>query len=84
MQTHTNNVYNFFLAVKLYLFQMTSIVLPMMVAKHKGVVINIASASGSNPAPLLTVYSSCKVSVEQNINVTERLHRFCLFHKDGF
>jgi short-subunit dehydrogenase len=66
---------------------MTSIVLPMMVAKHKGVVINIASASGTNPSPLLTVYSSCKVSVEQNINATEICHGVIVsihFIKIGF
>ena len=54
---------------------MTSIVLPMMVAKHKGVVINIASASGTNPSPLLTVYSSCKAFVNYFSICLEREYR---------
>ena len=45
------------------LFQMSSIVMPGMVEKKRGVVINIASAAGNMPVPLLTVYSACKVSV---------------------
>lgn len=35
--------------------------MPGMVARKKGVVINIASAAGNVPTPLLTVYSACKV-----------------------
>ncbi|WAR03435.1 DHB12-like protein [Mya arenaria] len=39
---------------------MSSIVMPGMLKKKKGVVINIASASGVIPTPLLSVYSACK------------------------
>ncbi|XP_045174346.2 very-long-chain 3-oxoacyl-CoA reductase-like isoform X1 [Mercenaria mercenaria] len=42
---------------------MTSIVLPGMVQKKKGAVINVASAAGSTPTPLLSVYSACKAYV---------------------
>lgn len=42
---------------------MSSIVLPDMVSKKKGLIINISSAAGSNPTPLLTVYSACKAYV---------------------
>ncbi|XP_052801662.1 very-long-chain 3-oxoacyl-CoA reductase-like isoform X2 [Mya arenaria] len=42
---------------------MSSIVMPGMLKKKKGVVINIASASGVIPTPLLSVYSACKVYV---------------------
>lgn len=42
-------------------FQMTSIVLPNMVEKGGGVIINVGSASGDITCPLLTAYSACKV-----------------------
>ncbi|KAL3842379.1 hypothetical protein ACJMK2_020400 [Sinanodonta woodiana] len=42
---------------------MTSIVLPGMVERRHGVVLNISSASGKRPIPLLTVYSACKAFV---------------------
>lgn len=42
--------------------QMTRLVLPRMVERSKGVVLNISSASGMYPVPLLTVYSSSKAS----------------------
>jgi 17beta-estradiol 17-dehydrogenase / very-long-chain 3-oxoacyl-CoA reductase len=40
---------------------MTSIVLPGMVAKKKGVILNISSASGKRPISLLSLYSGTKV-----------------------
>ncbi|KAI4902693.1 hypothetical protein NFI96_028967 [Prochilodus magdalenae] len=40
--------------------QMTRLVLPRMEARAKGVVLNISSASGMYPVPLLTVYSATK------------------------
>ncbi|KAK3591885.1 hypothetical protein CHS0354_005092 [Potamilus streckersoni] len=42
---------------------MTSIVLPGMVERRHGVILNISSASGKSPTPLLTVYSACKAFV---------------------
>ncbi|XP_062582426.1 very-long-chain 3-oxoacyl-CoA reductase-like [Saccostrea cucullata] len=42
---------------------MTSIVMPGMVERRKGAVINLSSAAGLNPTPLLTVYSACKAYV---------------------
>ncbi|XP_061188398.1 very-long-chain 3-oxoacyl-CoA reductase-like [Saccostrea echinata] len=39
---------------------MTSIVMPAMVERKKGAVINISSAAGLHPIPLITVYSACK------------------------
>ncbi|KAM6973463.1 very-long-chain 3-oxoacyl-CoA reductase-A [Aplochiton taeniatus] len=44
--------------------QMTRLVLPRMEARSKGVVLNISSASGMYPVPLLTVYSSSKAFVD--------------------
>lgn len=44
--------------------KMTAIVLPAMVEKRKGVIINNASGSGRIPAPLLTVYSASKAYVD--------------------
>ncbi|XP_052008251.1 very-long-chain 3-oxoacyl-CoA reductase-B isoform X1 [Xyrauchen texanus] len=44
--------------------QMTRLVLPRMVDRSKGVILNIASASGMYPVPLLTLYSSTKAFVD--------------------
>nr|BEH16728.1 hydroxysteroid 17-beta dehydrogenase 12a [Sardinops melanostictus] len=44
--------------------QMTRLVLPRMVARSKGVIMNISSASGMYPVPLLTVYSASKAFVD--------------------
>ena len=41
--------------------KMTRAVLPTLIAKKKGAIINISSASGTHPTPMLTVYSSTKV-----------------------
>nr|KAG5689554.1 hypothetical protein BaRGS_022057 [Batillaria attramentaria] len=43
---------------------MTSMMLPGMVAKKKGVIINISSGFGRFPAPLVTVYSATKCFVD--------------------
>lgn len=50
---------------------MCQIVMPGMVEKKKGVVINISSASALFPSPLLTVYAASKVS-------------FCPYHLASF
>ncbi|XP_075062500.1 very-long-chain 3-oxoacyl-CoA reductase-B-like [Mixophyes fleayi] len=44
--------------------QMTRIILPKMVARKKGLIINISSESGTRPMPLVTVYSASKVFVD--------------------
>jgi len=46
------------------LTKMTAIVLPNMVKKRKGIIINNASGSGRIPTPLLTVYSATKAYVD--------------------
>jgi len=43
--------------------EMTYIVLPQMVQRHKGVVINVSSAAGFVPTPLFSVYSATKTFV---------------------
>ncbi|OWR55138.1 very-long-chain 3-oxoacyl-CoA reductase [Danaus plexippus] len=45
--------------------RMTGIVMPGMVERGKGVVINIGSGSSIIPSPLLTVYASTKAYVEK-------------------
>ena len=50
-------------AVRIFLLQMTKIVLPEMEARRKGVILNISSASALRPAAMLTVYSAAKVRV---------------------
>ncbi|KAM9381208.1 very-long-chain 3-oxoacyl-CoA reductase [Phaethornis superciliosus] len=44
--------------------KMTRLVLPGMLARSKGVILNIASAAGMYPTPLLTLYSSTKAFVD--------------------
>ncbi|XP_006642505.1 very-long-chain 3-oxoacyl-CoA reductase-A [Lepisosteus oculatus] len=44
--------------------QMTRLVLPGMVERSKGVILNISSASGMYPIPLLTLYSATKAFVD--------------------
>jgi len=39
-------------------------ILPQMEAKRRGVIINISSASGAYPSPLLSVYSASKVYMD--------------------
>jgi 17beta-estradiol 17-dehydrogenase / very-long-chain 3-oxoacyl-CoA reductase len=41
---------------------MTQIILPQMVERKKGVVVNVSSLAAVIPSPLLTVYSASKVS----------------------
>jgi len=43
---------------------MTRLVLPTMVAKKKGAVVNLASAASRNPSPLLALYSGAKSFIE--------------------
>jgi 17beta-estradiol 17-dehydrogenase / very-long-chain 3-oxoacyl-CoA reductase len=45
------------------LVQMTHVLLPKMVERKRGLVINISSLSGEFPFPLLTVYSASKAFV---------------------
>lgn len=42
---------------------MTKIVLPQMLEKKKGIIINLSSITGTISTPLLTVYSASKVNL---------------------
>jgi 17beta-estradiol 17-dehydrogenase / very-long-chain 3-oxoacyl-CoA reductase len=44
--------------------QMAKVVLPAMVAREKGAIVNISSSMAFNPAPYLTIYSACKAFVD--------------------
>ncbi|NWU21624.1 DHB12 reductase, partial [Dyaphorophyia castanea] len=44
--------------------KMTRLVLPGMLERSKGIILNISSASGMCPTPLLTVYSATKAFVD--------------------
>ncbi|XP_044537270.1 very-long-chain 3-oxoacyl-CoA reductase [Gracilinanus agilis] len=44
--------------------KMTQLVLPGMVKRSKGAILNISSASGMLPTPLLTIYSATKAFVD--------------------
>ncbi|XP_004607978.1 very-long-chain 3-oxoacyl-CoA reductase [Sorex araneus] len=44
--------------------KMTQLVLPGMVERSKGVILNISSASGMYPVPMLTIYSATKAFVD--------------------
>lgn len=48
----------------LSLTKMTAIVLPNMVKKKKGIIINNGSGAGRTPLPILTVYSATKAYVD--------------------
>ncbi|XP_035289197.1 very-long-chain 3-oxoacyl-CoA reductase isoform X2 [Anguilla anguilla] len=43
--------------------QMTRLVLPHMVEKGKGLIINVSSEAASHPQPMLTLYSATKIFV---------------------
>ncbi|KAH0499956.1 Very-long-chain 3-oxoacyl-CoA reductase [Microtus ochrogaster] len=62
----------------------TRLVLPGMVERSKGVILNISSASGMLPVPLLTIYSATKVksiAVNEAIPLMTALSalRVCLY-----
>ncbi|NWI96541.1 DHB12 reductase, partial [Pitta sordida] len=44
--------------------KMTQLVLPGMLERSKGIILNIASAAGMYPTPLLTLYSATKAFVD--------------------
>ena len=44
------------------LMHMTHVIMPKMVAKGRGIVINLSSASAIRPGPMLMLYASTKVS----------------------
>lgn len=44
--------------------KMTQLVLPGMVERSKGAILNISSASGMYPVPMLTIYSATKAFVD--------------------
>lgn len=44
--------------------KMTEIVLPQMVSKNKGIILNISSASALQPTPLLSLYAASKQFVD--------------------
>lgn len=44
--------------------KMTQIVLPIMLKKRQGYIINIGSSAGSAPTPFLSLYSACKSFVD--------------------
>ncbi|XP_067828328.1 very-long-chain 3-oxoacyl-CoA reductase-like [Heptranchias perlo] len=48
----------------LSVLMMTRIVLPHMLERKKGVIINISSEAGTHPHPLLTMYSATKAFVD--------------------
>uniref|UniRef100_A0AAX7SRE1 3-ketoacyl-CoA reductase n=1 Tax=Astatotilapia calliptera TaxID=8154 RepID=A0AAX7SRE1_ASTCA len=62
-----DNVSNLYLKMGTFsycMFSMTRLVLPRMCERSKGVILNISSASGMYPLPLLTVYSATKAFVD--------------------
>ncbi|XP_038642720.1 hydroxysteroid (20-beta) dehydrogenase 2 isoform X1 [Scyliorhinus canicula] len=48
----------------LSVLMMTRIILPHMLKRKKGIIINISSEAGTHPHPLITMYSSTKVFVD--------------------
>ncbi|NWH27078.1 DHB12 reductase, partial [Grus americana] len=50
--------------MNVFFLQMTRLVLPGMLERSKGVILNISSAAGMHPTPLLTLYSATKAFVD--------------------
>lgn len=42
---------------------MTKLVLPQMIARKKGAIVNVSSSSELQPLPLMTVYAATKVHI---------------------
>ena len=57
-----------------FLLQMTGLVLPSMLDRQRGVVINVGSTAGPIAAPYFGVYSATKVSFPQ---LSDCLFRCC-------
>ncbi|XP_008938676.1 PREDICTED: estradiol 17-beta-dehydrogenase 12, partial [Merops nubicus] len=51
--------------------KMTRLVLPRMVERSKGVILNISSGAGACPTPLLTLYSATKAFLD---NFSQGIH----------
>jgi 17beta-estradiol 17-dehydrogenase / very-long-chain 3-oxoacyl-CoA reductase len=47
------------------MINMTRIILPQMVARKKGLIINLGSTCGFSPSPLFTVYSASKTFIRK-------------------
>ncbi|XP_075392728.1 very-long-chain 3-oxoacyl-CoA reductase-like [Tenrec ecaudatus] len=45
--------------------QMTRIVLPQMVSRHRGIIVNVSSMAENHPWPFLAVYSATKAFVQR-------------------
>ncbi|XP_014672612.1 PREDICTED: very-long-chain 3-oxoacyl-CoA reductase-like [Priapulus caudatus] len=54
---------------------MTNIILPQMIDRKKGVIVNISSASAMMPSPLLATYSASKVFVDYFSQALEREYK---------
>jgi len=44
--------------------QMTRVILPAMLARKKGAIVNVASGQAFSPAPYMTVYAACKSFID--------------------
>ncbi|XP_066446190.1 very-long-chain 3-oxoacyl-CoA reductase-B-like [Eleutherodactylus coqui] len=57
------------------MIQMTKIVLPKMVQRKKGLIINLSSAAGARPYPMITMYGATKAFMDffsRSLNVEYR------------
>nr|CAB3254203.1 estradiol 17-beta-dehydrogenase 12 [Phallusia mammillata] len=61
---HGGNLENILTVNAESLVKMTRLILPGMIKKRKGIVVNMGSGSGICPTPLLSVYSSTKKFVD--------------------
>lgn len=66
----------FYVSCVVLLFGVTQyLIMYLYVSRKKGVVLNISSASGMYPVPLLTVYSASKVIIMQCVNFSSRVNQ---------
>lgn len=56
---------------------MTRLVLPGMVERKKGAIVNLSSAAAKNPSPLLAEYSGAKSFIEvKSLEYSHHCHGF--------
>lgn len=59
---------------------MTRIVLPSMLRRQRGIIVNLSSISSMQPLPLMGIYAASKVQTKPSINSTSDTFNFYLIN----